>query len=206
MIAAVFPEGRHELSPGWSAAEPWDSVSVMISRPGGPRRDDPSLSMDVHAIALSSKLTRNLRPNSDIQSCVFLFKRLTSNGLGLGPDLWSSSAANRAAAEAFRLWPPRCASCSSDCSRASNSFTSTPLAPTPATARFASCCIRQRPLQPPHQSLSSYGCGWPPWSTGRARWFATGIPSYLPARPPQAVERSLRLILHTIRVPAQSSP
>jgi hypothetical protein len=32
-ITAILPEGRHESSPGWSEAQPWDSVPKHVLAP-----------------------------------------------------------------------------------------------------------------------------------------------------------------------------
>jgi hypothetical protein len=53
-ITAILPEGRHESSPGWSEAQPWDSVPNMFSRPVGGAVKVFITVRCVHAIALAN--------------------------------------------------------------------------------------------------------------------------------------------------------
>jgi len=64
-IAAVFPEGRQENSPGQSEAPSWDSIPSRFSRPVG-------------GAAKTSITVRSVRPRSfrrpEFELCVFVIE------------------------------------------------------------------------------------------------------------------------------------
>src|ERR1035438_5361911 len=59
----IFPRGRCESSPGWSAAQAWDRMPAMFLRPGGPHRTSSPGLNHVHAIVQQTDQTRTPASN-----------------------------------------------------------------------------------------------------------------------------------------------
>jgi hypothetical protein len=58
LLWQVFPEGRYENSPGWSVAQPWERIPILVPRPGGPHRSVSFAIQHAHEIPRSISISR----------------------------------------------------------------------------------------------------------------------------------------------------